>query len=61
MSKLLGEWFALEVPGAYVLRVESLFGGRRAKSSIDKILSRHPRGPAGACVCRPDGDAELRG
>jgi dTDP-4-dehydrorhamnose reductase len=38
MSKLLGEWFALEAPGAYVLRVESLFGGQPAKSSIDKIL-----------------------
>jgi dTDP-4-dehydrorhamnose reductase len=25
-SKLLGEWFALEAPGALVLRVESLFG-----------------------------------
>ena len=25
-SKLLGEWFALEPPHAYVLRVESLFG-----------------------------------
>lgn len=25
-SKLLGEWFALEYPGAYVLRVEALFG-----------------------------------
>lgn len=25
-SKLLGEWFALEPPRAYVLRVESLFG-----------------------------------
>ena len=25
-SKLLGEWFALDAPGAYVLRVESLFG-----------------------------------
>jgi dTDP-4-dehydrorhamnose reductase len=37
-AKLLGEWFALEAPGAYVLRVESLFGGRPAKSSIDKIL-----------------------
>ena len=37
-SKLLGEWFALEAPGSYVLRVESLFGGRPAKSSIDKIL-----------------------
>lgn len=26
-SKLLGEWFALEHPSGYVLRVESLFGG----------------------------------
>jgi dTDP-4-dehydrorhamnose reductase len=26
VSKLLGEWFALEHPRAYVLRVESLFG-----------------------------------
>jgi dTDP-4-dehydrorhamnose reductase len=25
-SKLLGEWFALDVPAVYVLRVESLFG-----------------------------------
>ena len=25
-SKLLGEWFALDVPNAFVLRVESLFG-----------------------------------
>ena len=39
MSKLLGEWFALEAPGAYVLRVESLFGAHPPKSSIDKILS----------------------
>jgi dTDP-4-dehydrorhamnose reductase len=38
MSKLLGEYFALESADAYVLRVESLFGGRPAKSSIDKIL-----------------------
>jgi len=38
-SKLLGEWFANEAPDAYVLRVESLFGGPRAKSSIDKILA----------------------
>jgi dTDP-4-dehydrorhamnose reductase len=38
-SKLLGEWFALEAPSAYVLRVESLFGGHPAKSSIDKILA----------------------
>jgi dTDP-4-dehydrorhamnose reductase len=38
-SKLLGEWFALEVPTAYVLRVESLFGGQPAKSSVDKIIA----------------------
>jgi dTDP-4-dehydrorhamnose reductase len=37
-SKLLGEWFALELPASYVLRVESLFGGGPAKSSIDLIL-----------------------
>lgn len=37
-SKLMGEWFALGVPNAYVLRVESLFGGARAKSSIDRII-----------------------
>lgn len=41
-SKLLGEWFALEAPRAYVLRVESLFGspqgwtGRRG--SLDTIV-----------------------
>jgi len=29
-SKLLGEWFALEAPRAYVLRVESLFGSAAA-------------------------------
>ena len=37
-SKLLGEWFAADAPSHYVLRVESLFGGRPAKSSIDRIL-----------------------
>jgi dTDP-4-dehydrorhamnose reductase len=37
-SKLLGEWFAREAPRAFVLRVESLFGGRSAKSSIDRIV-----------------------
>ena len=37
-SKLLGEWFALEAPNAFVLRVESLFGGTAAKSSIDRII-----------------------
>jgi len=38
ISKLLGEWFAAEAPRHYVLRVESLFGGPRAKSSVDKLL-----------------------
>lgn len=38
-SKLLGEWFAAEVPAHYILRVESLFGGPTAKSSVDKMLS----------------------
>jgi dTDP-4-dehydrorhamnose reductase len=41
-SKLLGEWFALAAPGAFVLRVESLFGspagwaGRRG--TLDGIV-----------------------
>ena len=44
MSKLLGEWFALEHPQAYVLRVESLFGepgpeGSRT-GSLKGILTR---------------------
>lgn len=39
VSKLLGEWFAGEVPRHYVLRVESLFGGPRAKSSVDRMLT----------------------
>lgn len=38
VSKLLGEWFALEAPRAFVLRVESLFGGAHAKSSVDRIV-----------------------
>ncbi len=38
-SKLVGEWLALESPGVYVLRVESLFGGPAARSSIDRIIT----------------------
>jgi dTDP-4-dehydrorhamnose reductase len=41
VSKLLGEWFAADAPGAYVLRVESLFGaarGHRPKGSLETIL-----------------------
>jgi dTDP-4-dehydrorhamnose reductase len=37
-SKLLGEWFASEAPRVFVLRVESLFGGRASRSSIDRIV-----------------------
>jgi dTDP-4-dehydrorhamnose reductase len=41
-SKLLGEWFALEVASGFVLRVEGLFGaapgGRPARSSLDRIV-----------------------
>src|SRR5262249_378794 len=38
-SKLLGEWFAADAPRCYVLRVESLFGGTRRPSSIDRIVA----------------------
>jgi dTDP-4-dehydrorhamnose reductase len=41
-SKMLGEWFALDAPRSYVLRVESLFGcapgGGPAKGSVAGIL-----------------------
>jgi len=39
-SKMLGEWFGLDAPRAYVLRVESLFGyapGGRMKGSVEGI------------------------
>ena len=43
-SKLLGDWFALEGPGAYVLRVESLFGppgpGGARRGSLGTIVDR---------------------
>jgi dTDP-4-dehydrorhamnose reductase len=42
-TKLLGEWFALDRPRAYVLRVEALFGtapeARPAKGSVAGILN----------------------
>lgn len=42
-SKLLGEWFALEAPRGFVLRVESLFGARSGcrigRSSLDRIVA----------------------
>jgi dTDP-4-dehydrorhamnose reductase len=37
-SKLLGEWLAAGTPRHYVLRVESLFGGRYPRSSVDRIV-----------------------
>ena len=43
-SKLLGDWFALEAPRAYVLRVESLFGepgpGSGRRGSLGTIVER---------------------
>ena len=44
LSKLLGEWLAEDAPDHYVLRVESLFGGEKAKSSVDRILDGIRRG-----------------
>lgn len=38
ISKLVGEWLAADAPRHYVLRVESLFGGHRANSSVDHLL-----------------------
>jgi dTDP-4-dehydrorhamnose reductase len=42
-SKMLGEWFALDAPRGYVLRVESLFGrapgGALPKGSVAGILN----------------------
>ncbi|MBA2304637.1 MAG: NAD(P)-dependent oxidoreductase, partial [Acidobacteria bacterium] len=47
-SKLLGDWFALEAPRAYVLRVESLFGppaaGGGRRGSLGTIIDTIRRG-----------------
>ncbi len=43
-SKLLGETLARRAPRHYVLRVASLFGGTRAKSSLDRIAGAIRRG-----------------
>ena len=47
-SKLLGEWFAIDTPRHYVLRVESLFGrapdGPPAKGSVQSIVEALGRG-----------------
>jgi dTDP-4-dehydrorhamnose reductase len=49
-SKLLGEWFAADAPIAYVLRVESLFGGvpggPPARGSVATIVDALRRGEA---------------
>ncbi|MEO6222977.1 MAG: dTDP-4-dehydrorhamnose reductase [Vicinamibacterales bacterium] len=39
MTKLLGEMLATDALRHYVLRVESLFGGHTARSSIDRLWS----------------------
>jgi len=52
-SKLVGEWMAAGSPHHYVLRVESLFGGPAAHSSIDKIVTALRKGqPARVFVDR---------
>jgi dTDP-4-dehydrorhamnose reductase len=38
-SKLVGEWLAADARRHYVLRVESLFGGPKRRSSIDRIAA----------------------
>ena len=43
-SKLLGEIYARQAPRHYILRVESLFGGVPAKSSIDTMAATLRRG-----------------
>ena len=52
-SKLLGEWFALEHPRAYVLRVESLFGepGRAAAGAAASGDPRRGSQPGGRRRC----------
>ena len=37
-SKLMGEWLAQEASRSLVFRVESLFGGPRPRSSVDRIV-----------------------
>jgi len=49
-SKLVGEWFALDAPRSYVLRVESLFGTPRdwqgRRGTFDAIVNGLERGAA---------------
>ena len=43
-SKLVGEWFALDAPRVYVLRIESLFGCQRSwtgrRGTLESIVAR---------------------
>ena len=69
MSKLLGEWFAQDAR-AYVLRLESLFGGAaratparadgRRGSSLDRVADAILEGAGGAGVFGSDGLTKLR-
>lgn len=47
-SKLLGEWFALDAPRGYVLRVESLFGceagWRGRRGTLDSLVAAMEQG-----------------
>lgn len=45
-SKLVGEWMAADAPRHYVIRVESLFGGPKRRSSIDRIVDAVRAGDA---------------
>jgi dTDP-4-dehydrorhamnose reductase len=38
-SKLMGEWLAGDCTRHFVLRVESLFGGEAARSTIDRVVA----------------------
>jgi dTDP-4-dehydrorhamnose reductase len=50
VSKLLGEWFALDIPRGFVLRVESLFGATGGwtgrAGTLDTIVGALERGEA---------------
>jgi dTDP-4-dehydrorhamnose reductase len=43
-SKLVGEWMTTDCRRHYVVRVESLFGGPQARSSVDRIAAAIRKG-----------------
>lgn len=43
-SKLVGEWMAADWHRHFVVRVESLFGGTQARSSVDRIIEAVSKG-----------------